>query len=347
MQCKNCTTRKLSSEFPSDWHISKDCNHNSSWCTRCLITAFDITKVCPECHSNVDARTIIVLKSQLMAITQKEQFTHKQIVTTGASNSEQPFDVIVTMLDGESATFNVKKGTTISLLQGYIYERFNIPESFQQLVFLGLEIQANISGRNTTLGEYNINEGSVVQVMKLLLACDNQSSLKIIDFVLEWGWPRKGSRAFLDGICFVFKGKTLYNCVDYKNRFAVNGIAHSGNLMNNRLKIGRHIITVNLQELDARITHLVFVMCSFNVKSMANFISPAVKLYDTAHPDHQISEYSIVSAGDCKSIIMCCLSRTLQKGWRVYQLGLRSTGNVFKTKPILTKIQGLFNKRVI
>jgi len=287
------------------------------------------------------------LRDLLGLAVQEEQLAQPvQPVTTTIRTSllgYRPISVTVSWLGGESHQFNLLPSTTVLDFKKAIQDQFGVAVNLQLLSFKGTELKAYINEHTAHLHNYNITEGSSIQLIRRLLAISNASPLRNISFVVKWGWPqRDGKRAFLDATCFVYTGRTLLTAVDYRTKDVVAGMSHSGAKMQNSTRRGQHVISISLPALGSDITHIFFTMSACHLPNIGSFLDPAIELYDKAHPTKQLCPAAVIgNNGDSKAVVVCCLKR-VEGGWDYIELSTRTNGFVYNYKPIEHAIQNLF-----
>jgi len=227
-------------------------------------------------------------------------------------------------LDGQTHEVTVNVLLTVSDLKTKISTATGVGKKFQRLLSGDTEILEYRSGIQTTLQDYQIKQGSVVQLLRLLYEFANTSNLNNITFDLIWGFPKQG-RDYLDATCMMYEGMNYKTIVDFTTKEQL-GVTHSGDVMDTTAKTGKHIIKISLKEVAKNISHLYFILSAWNTPSIIDFKLPSVKFFDNNAPDVPLNEYSIPSAGESQAVIMCCLLRC-DEGWRVMALGRKSPGN--------------------
>jgi uncharacterized ubiquitin-like protein YukD len=309
---------------------------------------------CPECNTYIDTEMITSLRKRLQKFTHEDMFSYQPPTQLPPSSSSsyvstsstiQQISFTVNLLGGQSVEIKLPRTSKIRNIMDNVRNAFSIDVSQQRLVYHGQELKEVINGKRATLEDYNITEGSNIQLMKLMLSQKKISLLQNIDFVLSWGWGRL-RKAYLDGMCFVYNGADFAAYIDYKSRWGV-GISHSGNVVNSFQKTTIHRITVELESLGPETTHLFFVLSAVFVDTIRDFDDPGVRLYDHADRNTQLSGFDIVAHKDSQAVIMCCLRRIPGIGWEVVEINTPSRGTVFDYTPIQQQINRLFNKGLV
>jgi len=337
MECTECHVVKLSSEFPRR-RLTKDCKHCPTFCVHCLSRYLARESFCPECNAEVDDALCDQLTEQLRIITQSDSFTQQINSSVPASVSFRGAAIrfTVSLMGGDSHSFEMPSNAPVSQLRNEIQTKFGIADEYQRLLYNGVELKPYSDSIPTTLDGCSIVNGSTMQLMRLMLAIPQDSPYKNINFQLTWTMPY-GRRAYLDGACFLYSGRTLQSYVDFKRPYA-SGIQHSGPAQSRSY----HIIQVSLPSVSREITHLFFVLSACREGSLGDFQNPAVVLFDKNRPTQRLSDYPINTRTAYQAAIMCCLVR-VGGGWKVYQLGQPSHGNVYNYPPIMSTIRDLFD----
>lgn len=74
-----------------------------------------------------------------------------------------------------------------------------------------------------TLQDFNVTEGSNLQLMRILLSVNVDTPYRNIIFRLEWQRPWLSRKVFLDASCLVYNGAEYQGHVDFKRVNAVAG----------------------------------------------------------------------------------------------------------------------------
>eukprot|EP01111_Echinosteliopsis_oligospora_P013390 TRINITY_DN4796_c0_g1_i1.p1 TRINITY_DN4796_c0_g1~~TRINITY_DN4796_c0_g1_i1.p1 ORF type:complete len:368 (-),score=61.98 TRINITY_DN4796_c0_g1_i1:32-1135(-) len=360
MKCEHCEENKLSVEFP--YEISPQCEHVCTWCFKCLhkLKQEQQNMTCPECDSPVlDPDSIF--SSYITHVLQQDHFKEAQPKHTPSSpssikintfkNMSRRVTMKVTMLDGQRYMVTGDISQSVYDFQQEITKQSTIPVANQRLIYNGQELKGN-----KTLAEYNIQEEIPIQLMRLLYAINSSSDLDKTTFNLRWGFPGN-RRDYLDASCLIYYNDTYVGLVDYEcnNQYQIlkecrineikaeditDYLRHSGDASIDRHG-GFHFIKLSLKSLPRYVTHLFFVLSAFQSSSLAHFPNPQVALVDDS-TNRELCQYKISDAGHAQAVIMCCLMRTNDGGWRVESLGVVSSGNAENYIPINTTISGLF-----
>ncbi len=174
------------------------------------------------------------------------------------------------------------------------------------------------------LGDYSLTTNAHIQLIILLYAIPEGSSIKTLVFDLFWGYPIKLIRDyleiypatgpdFLDGTCVIYSGASTVDMVDYSHKSAVSGlVTHSGDVMDESNRIGHHTIIVQLEQLPNHINQLFFILSAYNSPTIGYFPNPSVKLFDQAKPTIELCGYAITTTPKSQAAIMCSVSNILQ-----------------------------------
>eukprot|EP00026_Physarum_polycephalum_P008215 Phypoly_transcript_08294.p1 GENE.Phypoly_transcript_08294~~Phypoly_transcript_08294.p1 ORF type:complete len:343 (+),score=30.87 Phypoly_transcript_08294:497-1525(+) len=342
MECSHCKIRKLSNEFPKK-RLALTCKHCPSWCLQCLVSENE--RNCPECTEPYDSGVFEDLCYHLNLVTQADFLKPPPprtttIATRAFRTVPQQITFNVLLLGGESKSCTASTTTTVVELMEHIHRVFGVASNEQRLMFDGQQLKRYIEGEQAQLRDYNVTNGSSLQLMKLLLSVTQETPYRTVVFNLTYG---RGNRMkFLDASCLVYRGQTLYQIVDFRNTYGTTGVVHSGPAHG----AGRHTVQVNLPSIHNAITHLFFVMSACHVATLREFEAPTVSVYDTARPHTQISSFSFRAQGTSQAVIMCCLKRT-EAGWDAFHLAEATEGYCYNYHPIQYTIQRLFASRIL
>lgn len=346
MECSLCNTTKLSNEFPTG-RLSDSCSHFPSCCLRCIIDNGNQT--CPECEKEIDTEMREDMKTKFNIITQvdhlKPPAPKTTNITTRSIFSIRPISFTVSLMGGDTEEFrNVNSDLTVALLMQHLAARFNIQRNYQRIMFNGQEIKPFIDNHEAALMDYNIVNGSTLQLMKLLLESAVDRPYHVINFILRWQQRISfDSRVYLDASCHAYRGSDHAGYADFKHIYNLPGVVHSGPAA----RRSYHILQVNLDQVRSDITHLFFVMSACRVGSLRDIAAPTVQLFETSRPQEMISDYTIDNNSRRSSAIMCCLKRTSIGGWQAFTLGTQCDGNVYNYGPIVHAIRAMFNTGVL
>ena len=189
-----------------------------------------------------------------------------------------------------------------------------------------------------TLSTYSVIPGSTVHLMVLL--CAVPTHLNKVVFDLYWGYPSRGGRDYLDASALLFCGTSFVEVADFRLKNKTHAIRHSGDVMDDRNRLGHHIINVELKNIPANITKVFFTLSAWNAPTISHFRNPSLKFYEQSNPGKMLCTDQTNKAGHRQAIVMCSLSRRGGQ-WFVDSNGALSSGNAKAYAPLITTIQGL------
>jgi stress response protein SCP2 len=158
-------------------------------------------------------------------------------------------------------------------------------------------------------------------------------------FDLYWGYPYSG-RDYLDASCLVFQNAQFLSLADYRHH-SVQGIKHSGDVMNDFNRTGHHTIHVYLKELPSNVTHLFFTLSAWNSPNISKYPNPSLKFYEASNILKDLCKTTFTHANNSQAVVMCSVSRSSHGRWGVYESGKLSAGNASRYGPIKNTIQNL------
>lgn len=339
MACIVCNEEKLSKEF-APYNALDECDHPCLTCLRCLVDEVDKNEHCayPGCNLKIDknSENILLFKEMLaqMFINYETTFTPAVDISGG-----QNF-VTVTGLTGESVRIEYKPNTTVREVKMQIFNKLKVDLAKQKLLYNDTEMQTIVAnGRLATLEDYDVRPNA--SICLVICLCSIPEDFNHVVFDLYWGYPRSG-KDYLDASCLMFNGTTFYRLADYDNRRPHQSVRHSGDIMNNRRKTGHHTINVYLRNIPKSVTHLFFVLSSWESPTISKFRNPSLRFYEASAPDKTLCETSFTHAKHSEAVIMCSLSRTMGR-WEVFESGKLSDGNAYNYSPIIRTIQNLIS----
>lgn len=346
MECSDCNITKLSNEFPTG-RLSDECDHFPSFCLRCIVNK-GIT-VCPECNVDIDKDVREDIEIKYGIITQaghlKPPAAKTTTIQTRSHYSTRLISFTVSLMGGDTEECkNINNNITVSRFMLELASKFNIPRNFQRIMFNGQEIKPYIDNHEAVLMDYNIENGSTLQLMKMLLESTVDRPYHTINFTLRWQQRVDFfSRVYLDASCFAYSGNAYSDYTDFKNTHRLTGVTHSGPAQHRNF----HTLQVNLDRVHGDITHLFFVMSACRVGSLRDIAAPTIQLCERSRPQEMISDYTINNSSNRQAAIMCCLKRTSIGGWQAFSLGTQCDGNVSNYYSIRGAISGVFDTGVL
>ena len=215
----------------------------------------------------------------------------------------------------------------------YITERFCCNTFFLFQIF-------SLDGTPLTLSSNEIPPYATLYLVVLLLAIPEAFDHVVFD--LHWGYPYSG-RDYLDASCLVYQGLNFIGLVDYAQKRAIQGIFHSGDLMDNRNRIGHHTIHVYLKQLPSYVTHLFFTLSAWESPNISRYPNPSLKFYEARNMKKDLCKTTFTHARNSEAVIMCSLSRNSQGIWEIYESGKLSAGNAERYTPLKRTISKLIS----
>nr|CAG8447800.1 10547_t:CDS:2 [Entrophospora candida] len=337
MKCSQCKIEKLSKEFFSST-ITERCQHVTSFCLRCLITQLNAgpKQNCPECNQKLGPEELKAIslawdkapfKVDIDSIgsvvpTNQPSDTSQGAAATGV--------IYIASLDGTKRTFQIKDIKTIVALRGLIKNEFKVDPMKQKLIFNGKELQDYTDSRQSTLSDFGVVPGGLIQLIVVLYSISKAEAIKNLTFDLFWDYPTSGATDYLDGTCLVYAGVALWKKYDYASVFYPKfpHMKHSGDVMDGTNKKGHQRITAKLDQLPPEVTQLYFILSSYLAPTISNFPSKNFKMYDEATPDKELVKCTFDNANNSQAVIMCCVRRARDGMWEVIPINRAVGGNV-------------------
>lgn len=184
-------------------------------------------------------------------------------------------------------------------------------------------------------------------------------------FDLNWQYPNytkllEGTekRDYLDASCLIFVGEECVRTIDFVQKNALMlamlnkhkgikqkewGVKHSGDRMDDRKRIGHHLIDVSIADIPKEVTNLFFVLSAWNSPTISRYPNPSLCFYEKSNPEANLCSTTFTHASDFSAVVMCSLFRS-RNGWVVYENGQTSTGNAKDYDPIKCSIQKLIQE---
>lgn len=335
--CKQCGIEKLSNEFPSVT-VSDECDHPPLECLCCVINSCQKEKKCPHpgCSVSVtpDCSTIQWFKAIL-----NEMFREYEAVYTPPAPKGSGKEILnITVLNGDATQIPYYSFMTLVDLQKHIYSKLKIPPNKQKILFEDKEVQMfGSNGQPSTLSDNNIPPYATLYLVVLLYAIPEAFDHVVFD--LYWGYPFSG-RDYLDASCLLYQGTQFLNLADYENRYR-NGISHSGDVMDNRKRIGHHTIHVYLKQIPSNVTHLFFTLSAWSSPNIARYPNPSLKFYEASNREKDLCKTTFTHARNSQAVVMCSVSKNSQGRWEIYESGKLSAGNASNYGPLKSTISNL------
>lgn len=342
MACISCNVEKLSNEYPPH-NGSRECDHPSLICLRCLVDHVDKTGKCPhpDCSLVIakQSPTMQLFKAILSKQFKEYESAYTPLVDIGGGNQY----VNVTGLTGESVSIQFTPQMTVDQLKSLIQQKLKHERGKQKLLYEGKEM--NVMGPNggyTTLSDHGIKPNSTICLVICLFSIPDNFDDVVFD--LYWGYPYQKTD-FLDASCLIFNGTALQKVVDYNHRNAT-AIRHSGDVMDNVHRIGHHTINVSLKNIPSNITHLFFTLSAWNSPNIAQYPNPSLKFYDATKPGKDLCKTTFHHARNSQAVVMCSVSRNSHGRWEIFESGQLSAGNAKNYSSLVSTIQQLISRGV-
>lgn len=192
-------------------------------------------------------------------------------------------------------------------------------------------------GGYATLSDYGVKPNTTICLVICLFTIPENFDDVVFD--LHWGYPNHGTD-YLDASCLIFNKNMLSSLVDF-NRTSSIAIHHSGDVMDNRRRIGHHTIKVSLKKIPSNITHLFFTLSAWNSPNIAQYPNPSLKFYDASKPGTDLCKTTFNHARNSRAVVMCSVSRNTSGNWEIFESGQLSAGNAKNYQPLINTIQKL------
>ncbi|CAJ0862678.1 6504_t:CDS:2 [Entrophospora sp. SA101] len=331
MKCKNCQVDKLSREFPADV-ISNKCQHVPSFCLKCITNYLNgrNSRQCPECKTSLNQKEIENVRFSWDQASFKIDINSINVIddnkklpsTSFVNRTNLVGNFYVVMLDGHKIQLRLEKIKTILALKQAINSEIKIEVTKQKLIYNEVELEDYHKNHfEKKLSDYQIVEGSHIQLIVLLYSISKNQSLNNLTFDLFWGFPG-GLCDFLDGTCMLYNDRTFNRKFDYASRIHIDlkDISHSGDVMDAQNKRGKC--------LPLNVTKLYFILSSWRSPNIGSFPNPSFRLYDPDKPNEQLCRYNIRMAASSQAVIMCVVSKNKIDGiWNIYEIGRLSSAH--------------------
>lgn len=193
------------------------------------------------------------------------------------------------------------------------------------------------NGQPSTLADNQIPPYATLYLVVLLYAIPEAFDHVVFD--LYWGYPYSGCD-FLDASCLFYKGTTCLNLADWCHR-KLDGIIHSGDLMDSIKRIGHHTIHVYLKQIPSNVTHLFFTLSAWKSPNIAKYPNPSLKFYEASNREKDLCKTTFTHAGNSQAVVMCSVSKNSQGRWDIYESGKLSAGNASNYDPLKSTISNL------
>lgn len=343
MACLACKVEKLSNEYPPE-NVSKECDHPSLICLRCVVTYVDKNGRCPHPNCGVmiskQSQTMNLFKAYLL----KQFKEYESAYTPSIDFGEGSQFVNITGLTGESASIPFTMQMTVDQLKTKIQQKLKHDKGKQKLLYQGKEMTVmRPNGGYATLSDYGVNPNTPICLVICLFSIPE--SFDDVVFDLYWGYPFHG-QDFLDASCLLFGGNSFQNVVDYRRNTSITAVRHSGDVMNNAQRIGHHTINVSLKNIPSDITHLFFTLSAWSSPNISHYPNPSLKFYDANKPGNDLCKTTFQHARNSQAVVMCSVSRDSQGHWKIFESGQLSAGNARYYQPLISTIQKLIKSGI-
>lgn len=335
--CKRCGIEKLSNEFPPVT-VSNECDHPPLECLRCVVSFCQKEKKCPHqgCSTSVSANSPTV--QWFEAILDEMFREYATVYTPPAEKSLGENFLNITVLNGDATKIPYSSTMLMSVVQNKISENLHIPPNKQKILYNDKMVQIyNSNGKSLTLSDNNIPSYATLYLVVLLYAIPEAFDHVVFD--LYWGYPSTGCD-FLDASCLVFQGTQFLNLADFAHH-NLNGITHSGDVMDHSKRIGHHTIDVNLKQLSSNVTHLFFTLSAWSCPNIARYPNPSLKFYEASNKEKDLCKTSFTHAANSQAVVMCSVSKNAQGRWEIFESGKLSAGNACNYAPLQSTISSL------
>jgi len=162
---------------------------------------------------------------------------------------------------------------------------------------------------------------------------------------LEDIWYFANYTLFLDASCLVFNfDDELVETIDFSHTNSNNkSIIHSGDIIDNENKSGKHTININLKKLPNTVKTLVFSITAW-LTQLKDILHPQIIFIDKDN-NHELCKYQYAekTTGNNTSVIMAKLYREdLNSPWIVNAIGHLGLGCAGNYGPIITDVKRKF-----
>lgn len=345
MECRACHEEKLRHEFPTPTDLP-DCEHPLLVCVRCLHSS----KGCrvPGCAREFEEPELAMLRMALSACDiefDKEQLALPTTPRAHAADAPAPevaqlFTALTLVaMDGRESAIATTPDMYVADLKMLVQRQLGVPANLQRLIIDDVIMQNldnSVPRRQAlTVGHYVRSATRRVSLVRLLFAVRSDSDLDELTFDLNWGYPptRGGRRDYLDGAAFIFDTNHAYKdfvchakTMAFDGKNAIDGIQHSGDLMDDARKIGHHFINMKLSSVPPHITTIYLTLSAWDSPTIGVFPNVKITLHDRRRPTEELSPpWPAAVAAPSKALIMCALER-LGGDWEVVNVGEPSAG---------------------
>ncbi|XP_072018582.1 uncharacterized protein [Amphiura filiformis] len=315
MKCKKCGEIKLSKEFPP-FKLHDDCQHPPLHCLRCVTSFWETRGTCSQCDVKVDESELNLRKCYSILETLFPEITCDDVMDYEGAEGIGGGTLTVTRLNGESFDTPFVPTMHVFSLKKKIEQFMKVSADKQSLLYNQKQLKDYKDDHSglATLSDFSVKLNSTIHLMVLLYAIP--SHLDKVVFDLYWGYP-SWKRDYLDADAVTFNGQKWLEFADYRNRQAANGaIQHSGDMMDDLNRQGHHIIKVHLKSMPSDVTHVFFILSSYNSPTISHYKSPSMRFYEESNPEKMLCTEEISKAGHKQAIVEKSLGIKLTEGVR-------------------------------
>ncbi|KAK3606146.1 hypothetical protein CHS0354_010777 [Potamilus streckersoni] len=339
LQCDMCKVGKLSEEFPPDT-LTKECEHPTTICLRCVVTYATEKGRCPHdgCGKEVHPSN---MNLKWFKATLDEMFLDYNEVL--AENQKKAFSgdkdmLCVSAMNGDTMWIEFKEEMTIQSLKEKVSHHFSVDAKQQRLLFNGLRLK----GKDARLRDLSVTKNSTIYLL-IPLYCVPED-LNHVVFDLSWDFP-ESNPDFLDASCFAFKKTEFVQLIDWNHSieeyYLKNSVKHSEeNIRSSGGKKGHQKINVYLKQVPYDITHIYFTLSSWKSPNLSAFSNPSLQFYEASEPDTDLCETTFIHGLKSQAVIMCCLVRHGSQ-WEIHECKESEAlvnGNAKNYEPIRARI---------
>ena len=117
------------------------------------------------------------------------------------------------------------------------------------------------------------------------------------------------------------------------------GVTHSGDTMDDVNQMGHHTIKVSLKSIPSHIDLLVFTLSAWKAPDMSKFRNLSLQFWDEKDPNKLLCKDMVKSVSKSQAVIMCFVTASETRQWKVFSIKRRSAGNAMDYDPLKESIQ--------
>ncbi|XP_045161189.2 uncharacterized protein LOC123526204 isoform X2 [Mercenaria mercenaria] len=346
MECRLCEVTKLPNEFAPD-NVTELCEHPTLFCLRCTLKAVKETSKCPHpgCIQSVQMSDKKMRWFQEILDDMFKEYEADDSVDDSPTIQNTLYAggiLTITVLTGESIAVPYDPNMEVLQLKRKISQAMNHAVEKQKLLYKDKELaDLKSDGRRTKIRDAGVKPNSTLCLVIILYSVPENFDRVVFD--LFWGYPSTGCD-YLDASCLLFNGTKFKTCCDYTNRQLIQAIIHSGDVMDNKNKIGHHTIYVNLKQIPTDITHLFFTLSAWRSPNISRYPNPSLTFREASNPTSDLCKTTFHHANLSQAVIMCSVSRGPHGRWEIFESGKLSSGNAKNYKPIINTIKSLISQ---